>query len=177
MSQNSWFPHTSDKIINAVRIGGFASFIPSVIIPVWDDVDVPLAGFPISICFTGLRWSDEMDAASYVVSCYWFDPQSYNEDANCQSMVYRSRCQSDYQVLIQCSKRDRRWTGRKMRGSKVVVTAAGDELIRFVIQMTMRGLDRGEHVEPMLTRTDTASTGIWIYDPALAEVAFTGRLQ
>ena len=61
-----------------------------------------------------------------------------------------------------------------MRGSEVVVTASGTELTRFVIELTRRGLDNDEHVEPMLTRVETASTGIWVYEPELAGV---GRLQ
>jgi hypothetical protein len=31
--------------------------------------------------------------------------------------------------------------------------------------------------EPMLTRVETASTGIWVYDPVMEEMARTGRLQ
>jgi hypothetical protein len=176
MPKENWFPHTSQKIVHALRFGGFASFIPCVIEKVWGHIAVPLAGFPISICFTGLRMEGDRNAG-YVVASYWFDPQTFNEDEECQSMAYRSRYASEYQVVLQCSKRDGSWTGRKMRGSTVVVTAAGDELTRFVIQMTMRGLDKGEHVEPMLTRTETASTGIWVFEPEMAEVARTGRLQ
>jgi hypothetical protein len=176
MSDVNWFPHTSQKIVNALRFGGYASFIPSVIQPVWDDVHAPLAGLPISICFTGLRMDGDRDAG-YVASCYWFDPQTFSEDEECQSMTYRSRYASEYRVVLVYSKQKGCWEGRKMRGDEVVVTAHGIDLTRFVIQMTMRGLHDGEHVEPMLTRTDTASTGIWVFEPEMAELARTGRLQ
>jgi hypothetical protein len=178
MADENWFPHTSQQIVSALRMGGYASFIPSVIEPVWDGEAPPLAGFPISICFTGLPMAPDQDAGSYIVASYWFDPQSYDDNAAYQAMIYRSRyLKSGYQVALRRFKRDRSWEGCKMRGDEVVVTASDPDVTRFVVKLTMQGLDNGEHVEPMLTRTDTASTGIWVYDPAVAEVAHTGRLQ
>lgn len=175
MSDVNWFPHTSQQIVHALCFGGFASFIPCVIEPVWEGEAPPPAWFPVSICFTGLQRGDQTDAGSYVVSCYWFDPQSYMETTEHQSMCYRSRfLKSQYQVVLARSKVKENWEGRKMRGSEVVVTASGTELTRFVIELTRRGLDNDEHVEPMLTRVETASTGIWVYEPELAGV---GRLQ
>jgi len=64
-----------------------------------------------------------------------------------------------------------------MRDDEIVVTASDTDFTRFVVKLTMRGLDDGEQVEPMLTRTETASSGIWVYDPVMAEMARTGRLQ
>jgi hypothetical protein len=177
MPEQNWFPRTSQQIIHALRFGGFASFIPCVIEPVWEGEAPPLAWFPVSICFTGLRLDDHRDP-SYVVSCYWFDPHSYKETTEYQSMCYRSRyLKSQHQVVLARSKVKENWEGRKMRSGEVVLTASGTDFTRFVIQLTMLGLDDGEHVEPMLTRVDTASTGIWVYDPAMAELARVGRLQ
>jgi hypothetical protein len=176
MSNQSWLSQTSPQIVSALRMGGYASFIPCVITQVWNDT-LPLAGFPISICFTGLSLDDHREAGSYVVSCYWFDPRSFNENEEWQSMTYRSRCPSEYEVVIAFSKKNQNWEGHKVRGGKTVVKASGTDMTRFVVGLTMDGLGDGEHVEPMLTRTDTASTGIWVYDPALAEEARTGRLQ
>ena len=176
MPKENWFPHTSQQIVSALRMGGYASFIPCVISQVWDDT-LPLAGFPISICFTGLPQEDHREAGSYVVSCYWFDPRSFNESEEWQSMTYRSRYPGEYEVVIAFSKENQSWEGHKVRNGKTVVKASGTYMTRFVVGLTMDGIDKDEHVEPMLTRTDTASTGIWIYDPAMAEVARTGRLQ
>jgi hypothetical protein len=175
MPKENWFPHTSQQIVSALRMGGYASFIPCVISQVWDE-KAPIAGFPISICFTGLSLDDHRDAG-YVVSCYWFDPRSFQENEEWQSMTYRSRYPSEYEVVIAFSKKNQNWEGHKVRGGKTVVKASGTDMSRFVVGLTMDGIDNGEHVEPMLTRTDTASTGIWVYDPAMAEVARTGRLQ
>lgn len=133
--------------------GGYASFIPCVISQVCNDT-APLAGFPISICFTGLSLDDHRDAR-YVVSCYWFDPRSFDESEEWQSMTYRARHRSEYEVVIAYSKKNRRWEGRKLGGDEVVVSASGPELTRFVIQLTMRGLDDGEHANPMLTDTSS----------------------
>ena len=178
MADRNWFLHTSPKIVNALRMGGYACFIPCVIEPVLEGEIPPLAWFPVSICFTGLRWTDEMDDAWYEVSCYWFDPQTYKETPEYQSLCYRSRHLNDkFKVVIARSKTKKQWEGRKLRGKNVLVSASGSDLTRFVIQLTMLGPDKGEHVESRLTWTETASTGIWVYDPATAEVARSGRLQ
>jgi hypothetical protein len=174
MPKEIWFPGTSQQIVHALRFGGFASFIPCVIGQSWNDLGAPLAGFPISICFIDLPKNEKRDDGSYFVSCYWFDPGSYDESEECQSMSYRSRFESQYQVVLDYSKKDRKWKGRKLRHGEVVIAASGHDLTRFVIELTMRGINNGEAVERMLTRVDTASNGIWVYEPQLAHV---GKLQ
>jgi len=172
MSDEGWFPRTAQQIVRALRNGGYACFIPSVIVPIWDDAAAPLAGLPISICFISLPPKENRDdRRSYLVSCYWFDPKSYDETEEYQSMNYRSRSASPYQVVIVYSKKKRIWEGRKLRDGEVVVAASGPEFLSFVVQLTMRGIDDGEAVERMLTRTDTASTGIWLYETAAARNA------
>jgi hypothetical protein len=166
VSYETLFPTTSERIVSALRWGGYASFIPCIFESPWDGPVPPLAGFPISVCFTGLRQNENRAKAQhYVVACYWFDPRSYCEDDELRRMTYRSKLASKYHVVIKYLKRDRRWEGQKLRDGEVIIDASGPELFRFMIQLTMPGVDPVEPVEPLLTRCDTASAGIWIFRP------------
>ena len=166
MSYENFFPTTLERIVSALRWGGYASFIPCIFESPLDGPVPPLAGFPISVCFTGLRQNESRAGAQhYVVSCYWFDPRSYCEDVELRRMTYRSKLASNYHVVIEYRKRNEQWEGRKLRDGEVIINASGPELFRFMIQLTMPGVDPAEPVEPLLTRCDTASAGIWIFAP------------
>jgi len=157
-------PTTSERIVTALRWGGYASFMPCVIESCWDRLVPPLAGFPISVCFTGLSRGEDC-GETYVVSTYWFDPRSYHEDDELRAMTYRSEPASNYKVVIGYIKKDRRWEGRKLRDGEVIITASGSDLIHFIVQLTLPGVHVGEPVTPLLTQRETASSGVWIFKP------------
>lgn len=92
MSYEDVFPTTLERIVSALRWGGYASFIPCIFESPLDGTEPPLAGFPISICFTGLPQNESRaEAQHYVVASYWFDPRSYREDDELRRMTYRSK--------------------------------------------------------------------------------------
>jgi len=159
-------PSTAERIVAALSWGGFASFIPSVFESPWEKPTPPMAGFPISICYTGLpRDRRPDDGETYLVSTYWFDPASYHEDDELRAMTYRARAACNYRVVLGYAKKEHCWEGRKLRGTEAIIAASGPELVRFAIQLTLPSLDPGEPAEPMLTRRETASAGIWIFKP------------
>jgi len=161
-------PPAEERILNALHSGGYASFIPGIIESPFRDLNPapPMAGFPISVCFTGLpQEGDREQAALYVVSSYWFDAKTYHEDDEHRAMTYYPSRPSSYKVMIRHLKKENRLEGLKLRDDKIIVDACGIRLDRFMIQLTLAGIDPGETVEPMLTRRDTASAGVWIYNP------------
>jgi len=165
MSGEIVFPTTQERIVSALRWGGYASFVPCVIESPWERMTPPAAGFPISICFTGLPRHRDGDTQSYVVSSYWFAPSTYHEDDEFREMTYRSRATNSYRVVLRYAKKQRCWEGEKLHDDEVLISASGPEMVHFIVQLTMPGIDPDEPSEPLLTRLETASAGIWIFKP------------
>src|ERR1035437_3135873 len=68
----------SEDVIQALCAGGFVCLLPHVINPAWGGHAIRLAGFPITICFTGLSPKSGQDCQFPVVaSCYKFDPSTH----------------------------------------------------------------------------------------------------
>ena len=125
----------SDDVPQALRAGGFVCLLPNVINPAWGGHAIRLAGFPISICFTGLSPKSEQDCDSAVMTCcYKFDPSTYFEDADVRTMSYVTDPHSEYQVELVYRKREFGWDGRKLCSGKILHTASGPEMRQFIIR-------------------------------------------
>jgi hypothetical protein len=62
-------------------------------------------------------------------------------------------------------KKDCRWEGRKACGANVLLTASGMELRQFMIQLTMRGVEKDEPTKPLQTLEGAGSGGIYVFVP------------
>jgi hypothetical protein len=156
----------SEDVIQALRAGGFVCLLPNVINPAWGGHAIRLAGFPITICFTGLSPKSGQDCDSAVMTCcYKFDPSTYLENADVRTMSYVTDPRSDYRVELVYRKRESGWEGRKICGGKILHTASGPELRQFIIQLTMRGIRADEPVGELRALGDTGSAGIYVFNP------------
>ena len=156
----------SEGVIQALRAGGFACLLPNVINPAWGGHAIRLAGFPISICFTGLSPKSERGCQLPVVtSRYAFDPSTYFENADVRTMTYFTDPRTDYRVELVYRKRESLWEGRKIHGKNILHTASGPELRQFIIQLTMLGLEVDEPIRELRTLEDTGSAGIYVFNP------------
>jgi hypothetical protein len=154
------------KYVEVLRAGGFVCFLPNVIDPTWREPAPRLAGFPTSICFTGLPPDlGRQPVAAALTSCYWFDPLTYQEDEQIRAMTYYTEPRNEYRVELLHHKRESQWEGRKCRGGEVLRTADGPELRQFIIQLSLLGIERDELVQPLLTCKDTASASIYVFTP------------
>ncbi len=153
------------KYAQALSAGGFVCFLPHVIHPAWEEPAPLLAGFPISVCFTGLGAQVGHQPVTMLTSCYWFDPTTYREDDKLRQMTYRTKPANEYSVDLLYHKRLGRWEGRKLCGGNILLIAEGTELPRFIIQLTKVGLTQGEVAQPLLTCADTASAGVYVFTP------------
>ena len=156
----------------ALRAGGFVCLLPNVINPAWGGHAIRLAGFPITICFTGLSPKSEQDCEPAVMTCcYKFDPSTYFEDADVRTMTYVTDPRSDYRVELVYRKRESGWEGRKVCGRKILHTATGTEMRQFIIQLTMLGVESDELVRRLRTLEDTGCAGIYVFtpDPSVGE--------
>jgi hypothetical protein len=155
----------SEDVIQALRAGGFVCLLPNVINPAWGGHAIRLAGFPITICFTGLSPKSERGCQLAVTSCYKFDPSTYLENADVRTMTYVSDPRSEYRVELVYGKRESLWKGRKLCGEKILHTASGTEMRQFIIQLTMLGLEVDEPIRELRTLEDTGSAGIYVFNP------------
>jgi hypothetical protein len=58
-----------------------------------------------------------------------------------------------------------RWEGRKLDGDRLLMTASGMELDRFIIQLTMRGTEPDEPALEIGSGEDTAHAGVYLFTP------------
>jgi hypothetical protein len=58
-----------------------------------------------------------------------------------RAMTYYPKSRNGYRVVLVYHKPELRWEGRKLDGDRLLVTASGTELDRFIIQLTMRGIE------------------------------------
>ena len=155
--------------VRALRSGGFVCFLPRIIDPAWSGPAPLLAGFPISVSFTGLPPNLECQPFPFAVtSCYWFDPSSYYEDETVRTMLYHPKTPCRYGVELLYDKREPRWEGKKFRQEKVLLWASGLELGQFIIQLTSRGTEPDEPCRPLRTPEETASAGVFVFMPRSA---------
>jgi hypothetical protein len=156
----------SEDVIHALRAGGFVCLLPNIINPAWGGHAIRLAGFPISICFTGLSPKSEQGCqVPAVTSRYTFDPSTYSETADVRIMSYVTDPHSEYQVELVYRKREFGWEGRKLCSGKILHTASGPEMRQFIIQLTMLGIQAGEPVRALQALEDTGSAGIYVFTP------------
>lgn len=154
------------KCLQALHAGGFVCLLPHVIDPAWRDPAPRLAGFPITICFTALSpESGRLPSAGVLVSCYHFDPSTYYEDALLRAMSYYPNPRSGYRVVLVYHKPELQWEGGKLEGDRLLLEASGVELDRFVIQLTMRGIEPDEPAQEIGSADDTAQAGVYLFTP------------
>jgi hypothetical protein len=152
------------KCLRALRAGGFVCLLPHVIDPAWGGHAVRLAGFPITVCFTGLS-SDSEQGRQIVTSCYDFDPSTYLENEDVRTMAYFTRLHSSCSVELLYQKGQCRWEGRKLCDGKVLVTATGPELRQFIVQLTMRGIEPDEAAQGIASAENIAHTCVYLFTP------------
>ena len=164
-------PHSSDpaaidyqKCIDAIRNGGFVCLLPQPIDPSWRDPAPLLAGFPISVGYTGLsNQVANRPNPPLMTSSYWFDPATYREDNETRAMSYFTNPRCQYHVELVYSKKKRRWEGSKRRAGTLRLTAEGSDLRKFIIQLTLCGIESDEPTQVMRTYADTASVGMFLF--------------
>jgi len=150
------------KLIDAIRAGGFVCLLPQVIEPSWGGPAPLLAGFPLNVSFTGLQ-SHIRQRPRLVVASYWFDPTTYREDGDVRAMSYRPNPPTAYRVELIYWKKKGQWEGRKYRANQPLLTANGSELQRFIVQLTQCGISPDEPTRAM-TRESTASAGVFVFE-------------
>ncbi|WP_348263247.1 hypothetical protein P8935_01515 [Telmatobacter sp. DSM 110680] len=155
-------------MLEALRRGGIVCLLPEVIQPHWRGPAALLAGFPIVIHFIGLPSVANPGAAQFLIaSCYWFDLATYREDDERRTMLYTSRPQDDIYLELTYWKRKQAWEGFKYRGNEWILSAKGTDLNSFIVQLTCCGIAEGELVQPILNLADTASSGVYIFEPSV----------
>jgi hypothetical protein len=118
---------------------GFLAFIPHAIEADWDsDWASRLAGFPVNLCYGGLR------RAGSVCATYYFDPGSFRETEINRSMRYFLRPESEFWVEVIIQKRDAAIETRKYRGLQLVCSAHGTDFRPAMIHATLTGLEPSE---------------------------------
>jgi hypothetical protein len=161
----------SQKYIDAIRAGGFVCLLPQVIDPSWHNPAHLLAGFPLNVSYLGLtEQAGNCQHPLLVVASYWFDPATYRADEETRAMSYSTNPPCGYHVELVYSKKKEQWEGRKYQADKVLLTANGSELRRFIMQLTLSGISTGEPTQAMAYQ-DTASAGVFVFmpeQPALA---------
>ena len=155
------------RCVRALRAGGFVCVLPHVIDPAWGGHAQLLAGFPITVSFTGLSREVEQDCQFAVTSCYVFDPSTYVEDEERRSMTYLCQAPCAYRVELVYRKRESRWEGQKLQDAQVLVNASGPELQQFIIHLTMLGVEPGEPVRKLQTIEGSSCAGIYVFTPDL----------
>ena len=165
-------PPTIDyqKCIDAIRAGGFVCLLPQLIDPSWRNPAPLLAGFPLSVCYAGLsKQVPDHPTPPLMTSSYWFDPATYREDDESRAMSYFTNPRCEYHVDLIYWKKKQQWEGSKHRAGKVTLTAQGSELRRFIIQLTLCGIEPDEQTQAMMTCNDTASVGVFVFSPGAVD--------
>jgi hypothetical protein len=124
----------------------FLANIPHQIEADWDDVYAPrLAGFPLNLLYTSVR---KGEGGTFVASCcYWFDLDTYHEDADKRQITYFPRVKSTYRVEVQYRKRDGLWSTWKYDGEKLVAIAEGPGFDLAMVHTTLVGLQPNEPID------------------------------
>lgn len=129
------------------RTGFFAS-VPWPIEANWSPRYAHLAGFPVTLMYSGLRTTGEADPSRLVSSIYWFDPGSYREDETTRTLDYFPREESPYWLRISNPKGTSTWEVTKYRGEALVALAAGPDYEGAMIQATLVGIAPDEPESP-----------------------------
>jgi hypothetical protein len=135
-----------------IRAGGFVCLLPQVIDPSWRAPSPLLAGFPISVCYLGLSTEVPGEPTPpLMISSYWFDPATQREDEETRAMSYFTNVLCECRDELICWKKKQMWGGSKRRAGTVLLTAQGSDLRRFIIQLTLRGIESDEPTQANMT--------------------------
>ena len=180
-NQSQLINHDVNRVVAALRAGGFACLFSELIESSWGADAERLAGFPLRVHCTALPTESRGNPApAFVTSTYWADPETYQEDGERRTVHYVSKWESEFYIEVTYLKDRQTWYGTKYRGKAEILWATGQDLRRLLIQLACRGITDGELVLPVSEQIDLMEEmgvfGVYTFTPqSIRETPTTSR--
>jgi hypothetical protein len=150
-----------EECIRAIESGGFVAHLAKVFDASWGAEYAALAGFPVSVIYTGVR--DGVLARS----CYIAFPSTFSEDAECRELIYAPRQPALYSIHILHKKGAEQWEIFKIHGERVICESGGKTIKQAMLHATMMPLESDEPALPAGNEIGVA--GLYIWTPVAEE--------